>query len=989
MFHGETMDGTEPIMGNLDESSIMVAFMTSEKVTAQFLLLMDEVVSYARLVLPIFWSNSVVKDIPLPPSVRGKLGGPTQRRLAIPTTTAVLQSIVAMRTIASIASVCPRIKGDIWDRSLNFSWEFVWKVVQFRPCKSETGSELCLATYEALAYVLKTLSANFGPSDFSLLMDSKKYEFPNGDGKPLLDHLVLCFLNGINDCLANGLLTRSRRAVLMDWKWNCLDSLLSIPYNVIEKGIHLEDAWPFFSDSVLHCTLADIYESLETGGENSVLSMLRSLRLVLRLLYSCKDGSIVSSCHGVNSQMMLQLVRSCWILHLSCNKRRVAPIAALLSAVLHESFFRDLTMHEMDGPLKWFIENLLDEGTKSPRTMRLSALHLTGLWLLYPRTLKYYIKELKLLSLYGSVAFDEDFEAELSENHEAKIEVSLLTQSPDPELTEVFINTETYARVSVAVLFNKLSHFTNGSGKLEKEDSAAALHCGKIFLLELLDSAVNDSDLSKELYKKFSGVHRRKVRAWQMICILSHFVEEDIVEKVTYNLHICLYRNNLPVVRQYLETFAIQIYLKFPKLAEEQLIPIFYDYKIRPQVLSSYVFIAANIILHSKELPVQMKHLDNLLPPVIPFLTSHHHSLRCFTQLLVYHVLCKLWPAFRACKSGFKPLEERCFEDLKLYLEENVDCKRLRASMEGFLENFDPVISATPAGVFNFRTEGSEFECVPVSLMDSVMAFLNDVRDELRYSFAMDERSIKNESLTANGIFDGIFSLHESSIKQTLKHPTLDFQKKITLHGHERQPTYDDHYFLASSNMSTILSELEMEDQLLGSAIQARKEVMEKVRESQQQIILVASLLDRIPNLAGLARTCEVFRAASLAVADSSIVQDKQFQLISVTAEKWIPIIEVPVCSIKVFLEKKRREGFSILGLEQTANSTALDNFIFPNKTVLVLGREKEGIPVDIIHALDACVEIPQLGIIRSLNVHVSGAIALWEYTRQQRSKRQ
>jgi tRNA G18 (ribose-2'-O)-methylase SpoU len=57
---------------------------------------------------------------------------------------------------------------------------------------------------------------------------------------------------------------------------------------------------------------------------------------------------------------------------------------------------------------------------------------------------------------------------------------------------------------------------------------------------------------------------------------------------------------------------------------------------------------------------------------------------------------------------------------------------------------------------------------------------------------------------------------------------------------------------------------------------------------------------------------------------------------------------------------------------------------IFIDK-VLVLGREKEGIPVDIIHVLDACVEIPQLGIVRSLNVHVSGAIAVWEYTRQQR----
>lgn len=32
-------------------------------------------------------------------------------------------------------------------------------------------------------------------------------------------------------------------------------------------------------------------------------------------------------------------------------------------------------------------------------------------------------------------------------------------------------------------------------------------------------------------------------------------------------------------------------------------------------------------------------------------------------------------------------------------------------------------------------------------------------------------------------------------------------------------------------------------------------------------------------------------------------------------------------------------------------------------------------------------VEIPQLGIVKSLDVHVSSSIALWEYTRQQRSR--
>lgn len=56
----------------------------------------------------------------------------------------------------------------------------------------------------------------------------------------------------------------------------------------------------------------------------------------------------------------------------------------------------------IDDVFMQFIEMILDEGTKSPRTIRLAALHLTGLWLLHPKVIKYYIKELKLLSLHGS-----------------------------------------------------------------------------------------------------------------------------------------------------------------------------------------------------------------------------------------------------------------------------------------------------------------------------------------------------------------------------------------------------------------------------------------------------------------------------------------------------------------------------------------------------------------------------------------------------------
>lgn len=48
-----------------------------------------------------------------------------------------------------------------------------------------------------------------------------------------------------------------------------------------------------------------------------------------------------------------------------------------------------------------------------------------------------------------------------------------------------------------------------------------------------------------------------------------------------------------------------------------------------------------------------------------------------------------------------------------------------------------------------------------------------------------------------------------------------------------------------------------------------------------------------------------------------------------------------------------------------------------------MLGRENSGLPLDVINEMDYCVQIPQQGVLRSLNAHVSGALVLWEYTRQ------
>jgi|TARA_B110000091_G_scaffold194828_1_gene221018 tRNA guanosine-2'-O-methyltransferase len=117
---------------------------------------------------------------------------------------------------------------------------------------------------------------------------------------------------------------------------------------------------------------------------------------------------------------------------------------------------------------------------------------------------------------------------------------------------------------------------------------------------------------------------------------------------------------------------------------------------------------------------------------------------------------------------------------------------------------------------------------------------------------------------------------------------------------------------------------------------------------------------------------------------NKKVMENKLFQSVSVTAEKWIDIEEVIPNELYAYLCTLQEQGYSIIGVEQTSQSTSLEKYEFPTKTVLLLGREKTGIPSQFIHMLDHCVEIPQLGLVRSLNVHVSAAIMVWEYTRQQ-----
>jgi 23S rRNA (guanosine2251-2'-O)-methyltransferase len=75
-----------------------------------------------------------------------------------------------------------------------------------------------------------------------------------------------------------------------------------------------------------------------------------------------------------------------------------------------------------------------------------------------------------------------------------------------------------------------------------------------------------------------------------------------------------------------------------------------------------------------------------------------------------------------------------------------------------------------------------------------------------------------------------------------------------------------------------------------------------------------------------------------------------------------------------------------IVALEQTSGSVLLQHFRTTANTAyaIVVGNEVEGVQHDIIQMADTCVEIPQFGQKKSLNVSVAAGIICWEMLKQQ-----
>ena len=79
-------------------------------------------------------------------------------------------------------------------------------------------------------------------------------------------------------------------------------------------------------------------------------------------------------------------------------------------------------------------------------------------------------------------------------------------------------------------------------------------------------------------------------------------------------------------------------------------------------------------------------------------------------------------------------------------------------------------------------------------------------------------------------------------------------------------------------------------------------------------------------------------------------------------------------------VQQLTKEGYYVVGVEQTEKSTLLNEFEIPEKPIaIIMGNEVNGVDQQVINLCNEVIEIPQFGTKHSLNIAVTTGIVIWD----------
>lgn len=158
------------------------------------------------------------------------------------------------------------------------------------------------------------------------------------------------------------------------------------------------------------------------------------------------------------------------------------------------------------------------------------------------------------------------------------------------------------------------------------------------------------------------------------------------------------------------------------------------------------------------------------------------------------------------------------------------------------------------------------------------------------------------------------------------------------------------------------------------------EEQLEKVKKSRQEIYIVLDNVLDTYNIGSVFRIADAVGAKKIYLCQGSETPpNSRIQKASIGTWQWVEweYFEKTTDAIKHI--KKEIPSVKIIGVELDSRSIEYTKGNYSLPLALVVGHESDGISEAVLEMCDQIVELPQLGINKSLNVMVSLGIVLYE----------
>lgn len=162
-----------------------------------------------------------------------------------------------------------------------------------------------------------------------------------------------------------------------------------------------------------------------------------------------------------------------------------------------------------------------------------------------------------------------------------------------------------------------------------------------------------------------------------------------------------------------------------------------------------------------------------------------------------------------------------------------------------------------------------------------------------------------------------------------------------------------------------------------------RKEKLETVLNKRQPdlTIVLENVFDP-HNISAVMRTCDAVGVQEIYVLNTRIPRHKKWGFrSSSSAAKWLTLHQFEDAQACFAALRSRYDR--ILTTHLSSDAVTLHEIDFTQRIALVFGNEHSGVSDEIRAMADGNFIIPQVGIIRSLNISVACAVTLYEAYRQ------